>query len=73
MDLYKAFLKVDKLSPAELRHCIQLMQISIDNYHNHIKNYPPGRLERFGKPYLKTLQDRKQRFEDRLKTLNSAL
>lgn len=69
MNLYKALAKVDKLSPAELRHCIQLMDIEIQNYSRCCKNYGPEKWEKYAEPYLNTLQRRKERFEMQLKFL----
>ncbi len=38
-------------------HRIQLKKDEIERYKVTIKNYPPDRLEKFGKPFLKRLQD----------------
>lgn len=39
---------------------LQLVEIEITNYEKHLVNYPPDRLERFGKPFLKILQQRRE-------------
>ena len=55
-----------KMTLDNLEHRIQLKQFEIDNYNACIRNYPPDRLDRYGKPYL-------QRLENDLQILNNQL
>lgn len=48
---------VAKETTTNIDHHIQLKQIEIANYQNAIKNYPPDRMLRHGKPHLAKLQN----------------
>ena len=54
--------KIKTLTMAELDHRIQLMDYEIEYYKLCIQNYPPERMEKYGKPYLKKLEEQKQVF-----------
>lgn len=55
----KKYTNIEKQPDFKLAHMLQLVEIEIANYEKHLVNYPPDRLERFGKPFLKILQSRK--------------
>lgn len=59
----KVYKKVEKLPKAKIEHMIQLLDIEIVNYKNHIKNYPPERMEKFGIPFLNTMENDKKVLE----------
>lgn len=56
----KKYTNIEKQPDFKLAHMLQLVEIEITNYEKHLVNYPPDRLERFGKPFLKILQQRRE-------------
>jgi hypothetical protein len=42
---------------AQLQHLLQLAQDQVKRYEQAIVNYPPNRMENYGKPHLARLQD----------------
>jgi hypothetical protein len=69
MTIPTALKKIATLSVEELKHCIQRMDVEIDYYNKCIKNYEPKKLEKYGFPYLKRLDDQRQKFIDQLNKL----
>lgn len=69
MTILTALEKIDTLSATELKHCIQRMDTEIEYYNVCIRNYDPYKLEKYGLPYLKQLDDKRQRFIDQLNKL----
>jgi hypothetical protein len=69
MTIATALQKLDSLTESELKHCIQRMDVEIDYYNKCIKNYDPVKLEKYGFPYLKRLDDQRQKFIDQLNKL----
>lgn len=55
----KKYTNIEKQPDFKLKHMLQLVEIEITNYEKNIANYPPDRLERFGKPFLKILHQRR--------------
>lgn len=66
MTINQALDKIDTLTQSQLVHMEQLCQVEIDNYLICIENYPPERMEKYGKPYLALLQERKKAFTGRI-------
>ena len=73
MTTYKALQKIDTLTKGELIHFIQLMDTEIAYYEQVIKNYPPERMEKYGIPYMKKLEEQKQKFVDKLNLWTSKI
>ena len=69
MTIYTALKKIDTLTEGELKHCIQLTDIEINNYNITTKNYSQYNIERYAIPYMKILMERRQTFIDRLNQL----
>jgi septin family protein len=69
MTIFKALQKIDALTKEELKHCIQRMNIEIDNYKICCKNYSPDDMKRFGIPYKKSLMEQRKKFIKKLKQL----
>lgn len=70
MDIFiknKKYSKVETLPISKLEHMRQLICVEIENYEKIIKNYPKERMERFGKPFLSQLQQRKETVEKLIK------
>lgn len=70
MDIFiksKKYSKVETLPIYKLNHLLQLLSVEIENYEKVIKNYPKERMERFGKPFLSQLQQRKEIVENLIK------
>lgn len=67
MDLRNAYEKREKLSQAQLEHLLQRLWDDVTHYRRCIENYPPDRMERFGKPHLAMLMDRVTQVEALLK------
>jgi len=66
MNIQTAIEKIDSLSLTELNHTLQLLDVQIKNYTLLIENYPPDRMERYGKPYLKRLSDQRDMFLEKI-------
>lgn len=69
MTINTALKKIDILTKEELTHCIQRMNIELENQEICCRNYPPDRMKRFAVPHRKRLKDTKEKFEKRLKEL----
>ena len=66
MTIHTALEKIDVLTKEELKHCIQLTDIEMENYEKCIKNYSPYMLKQFGMPHYKSLAEQRQKFVDKL-------
>lgn len=66
MTIHTALKKIDSLTPSELRHCIQRMDIELKNYERVVLNYSPYMMKRFGLPYAKMLEGQRQQFVNKL-------
>lgn len=66
MTIFTALEKIDSLTPYELKHCIQRMDVDLKYYEICVKNYPPERMIKHGIPYRKLLEERRKKFEDKL-------
>lgn len=55
----KKYSNIEKYPDFKLKHLLQLIEIEITNYEKSLVNYPSDRLERFGKPFLKILNERR--------------
>jgi hypothetical protein len=53
---FRAYKNIQLLPYHKLEHLLQLAEIEVENYLNVIKNYPPDRMEKCGKPYLEKLR-----------------
>ena len=51
MTILKSLRNIDTLSKSELEHCIQRMDIELENYERCIKNYSHVQLKKYGIPY----------------------
>lgn len=69
MTILTALRKINTLNKSELDHCVQRMDAEIEGYNLCIKNYNAYKLERYGLPYLKRLEDKRQKFIDQLNKL----
>jgi len=69
MNIDTALQKLGSLSESELKHCIQRVDVEIDYYNKCIRNYDAKKLEKYGLPYLKRLDDKRQKFIDQLNKL----
>jgi hypothetical protein len=67
MTINQALDKAETLTQSQLAHMEQLCQVEIDNYLICIENYPPERMERYGKPCLARLIERKRIFTSLIK------
>lgn len=47
-----------KFTDGKLQHMLQLAEIRVQNYAEAIKNYPPDRMEMYGKPHMMMLEER---------------
>lgn len=66
MTILKALQKINVLTKSELKHCIQRMNIEIENYKLCSKNDRPYIVKKYGEPYMKRLEAQRQKFIDRL-------
>lgn len=62
MHIFTAIKNVKKLSDAQIQHFIQLMDVELKNYAKVCENYPEEKMEKYGRPYIKILEDRKNIF-----------
>jgi len=69
MTIFKALKKIDSLTKEQLKHCIQRMDIEIEQYHYCIKNDSTDKLIHYGIPYLKKLNEQRQKFVDGLERI----
>ncbi|MDT9600013.1 hypothetical protein [Sphingosinicella rhizophila] len=58
MFIKKAYASRDSLSDAELERLLAALKDEAERYRYAIRNYPPDRLERHGKPFLAGLEER---------------
>ncbi|HZF41956.1 MAG TPA: hypothetical protein VEZ48_00935 [Sphingomonadaceae bacterium] len=58
MFIDKAYARRDRLADAELERLLAALKDEADRYRYAIQNYPPDRMERYGKPYLNRLEER---------------
>ena len=65
--------RLDGLSAGKLEHLLQLAQIEIDNYRRAIQNYPPDRMEKYGKPFLERLAATKNEIAGRLESVRTRI
>ena len=70
MKIDTALQKVEFLNIAELNHCIQRCNMDVEHYKKAIANYPEDRMEKYGIPYLKVLQQKLKVFEEALEERN---
>ena len=58
MNLLKAWEQRDKLNEKMSRLLLQGLENDLLAYRRAIANYPPERMEKYGKPYLNMLEDK---------------
>lgn len=58
MFIQDAYARRDDLSDVELERLSAALKDEVARYQFAIRNYPPDRMERYGKPHLATLQER---------------
>lgn len=69
MTILKALKKINMLTKCELEHCIQRMNEEIEGYKICSENDRPDQIAKYGIPYVMRLEERRQKFIDRLKQL----
>jgi hypothetical protein len=69
MTILKALKKINTLTKCELEHCIQRMNTEIEGYKLCSENDRPEIVAKYGIPYVMRLEERRQKFIDRLKQL----
>lgn len=60
MNLLKAWEQRDKLNEKMSRLLLQGLENDLKAYERAIENYPPERMEKYGKPYLNMLENKVQ-------------
>lgn len=58
MFIENAYARRDSLSDAELERLLAALKDEAERYRYAIRNYPPDRMEQFGKPFLARLEER---------------
>ena len=58
MFVLNAYDRRDSLSDSDLERLLAALKDEVARYRYAIRNYPPDRIERHGKPFLATLQER---------------
>ncbi len=58
MFIGNAYARRDALSDAELVRLLASLKDETERYRYAIRNYPPERMERYGKPFLAMLEER---------------
>ncbi|HEU0309961.1 MAG TPA: hypothetical protein VFR36_01900 [Sphingomicrobium sp.] len=58
MFIENAYARRDSLSDAELERLLAALKDEAERYRYAICNYPPDRMERYGKPFLARLEER---------------
>jgi hypothetical protein len=58
MFIENAYLRRESLSDAELERLLAALRDETERYRDAIRNYPPDRMERHGKPFLARLEVR---------------
>ncbi len=69
MRIIQALEKIDTLTKCELEHCIQRLDEEIKYYQICVKNYNKEKMEKYGIPYRKMLEEKRQKFVDKLNLL----
>ena len=69
MTILKALKKINTLTKCELKHCVQRMNVEIENYKICSENDRPEIVAKYGIPYVIRLEKQKQKFIDRIKEL----
>jgi len=69
MTILKALKKINTLTKCELKHCIQRMDTEIEGYKMCSENDRPEIVAKYGIPYVIRLEEKRQKFIDRLKQL----
>lgn len=58
MFIENAYERRATLSDAELERLLAALKDEVERYRYAIRNYPPDRMERYGRPFLVKLEDR---------------
>ncbi len=58
MFIENAYARRDNLSDAELERLLAALKDEVERYRYTIRNYPPDRMERHGRPFLAKLEER---------------
>lgn len=66
MDIDTALKKIDELTIDQLLHTMQLCEYNIEDYCYGIRNYSPEKMEKYGKPFLDKLIERRDKFANKL-------
>lgn len=52
----RVYKNIEAYTDEKLDHILQLIEIQITNYKRNIQNYPPSRMERYGAPFIRTME-----------------
>lgn len=66
MNVHTALEKIDELTIQQLSQMVQLCNYEIENYSYGIRNYSPEKMEKYGKPFLDKLIERRDKFANKL-------
>jgi len=69
MTIETALKKIDTLSKEELIHCIQRIDTEIKYYKFCIRNYSPDKMKKYGIPFIKRLETKRETFNNKLSEL----
>jgi hypothetical protein len=69
MNIHTALEKIESLTKGELLHCIQRMDIEIENYKVCMRNYTEYKMKRFGLPYMIKLKKQKKQFLEKYESI----
>lgn len=58
MRIKTAYVRRGSLTDAELQRLLAAVKDEVERYRFAIRNYPPDRMERYGKPFLAMLEKR---------------
>ncbi|MBS7669952.1 hypothetical protein [Croceicoccus gelatinilyticus] len=58
MHIDKAYERRTDLTTSELERLLSALENEVARYRDTIRNYPPDRMQKYGKPFLDSLQQR---------------
>jgi hypothetical protein len=67
MFIENAYASRESLSDAELERLLAALKDETERYRYAIRNYPPERMERYGRPFLANLEERVEEVQRLLK------
>lgn len=69
MHITTAIEKLESLTLSQVKHLLQQCEQEIVQYKYCISNYPPDRMEKYGKPFIEGLEARRDKVKSRLECL----